>query len=583
MLTSQFHWQACVAILGAACASAMASASSESNFSAEMESATTLGLVQGVQHQLQQVQQHLDASIGQLQANLQLEQQQQQMLWGMVAQQGQQLETLAAYFQAFTMQATASTAGQPSRAERRKAASAKRPQRREREALRGAVAAATPLLDHSDARASSPSSQTSEVEVGFEERLQATAARASAASAPAQLQPSDGREVLGAADGTATPALGTAEERAIRAEAEARAAREEVARADARAVAAEARARAAEAEAALRVAEMQRVHVASDRGRAWLKDRLARAQEEAAASVWERLASEQRATAAEARAAAAETACAEALAEVQRARSAEAQHLEKSESLLRALRSIREELRCPVLHGLCEDPVVGSDGKTYERQAIMSWLREHGTSPFTRDPMQKRVYPNRFAAYVLEILAEVDMGTSESESSTASQNPQDADDPDPTALRAAIDEWDETTAMSLLRRAELPGLNYYPEGPRGRSSVLHRAIEQELPEVAMAIVRRPDFELINMQEWAVGYTALHQAAHKGYLRLCQAIINREDFYMVLNPGHYSATASQMATNFPEVAAFLQAVENRAREEEARQRQERWTRFEGPEM
>jgi hypothetical protein len=33
------------------------------------------------------------------------------------------------------------------------------------------------------------------------------------------------------------------------------------------------------------------------------------------------------------------------------------------------------------------DPVLGSDGRTYERSAITEWLRTHTTSPITREPM----------------------------------------------------------------------------------------------------------------------------------------------------------------------------------------------------
>jgi hypothetical protein len=33
------------------------------------------------------------------------------------------------------------------------------------------------------------------------------------------------------------------------------------------------------------------------------------------------------------------------------------------------------------------DPVIGSDGRTYERSAITAWLKDHKTSPITREPM----------------------------------------------------------------------------------------------------------------------------------------------------------------------------------------------------
>ena len=45
------------------------------------------------------------------------------------------------------------------------------------------------------------------------------------------------------------------------------------------------------------------------------------------------------------------------------------------------------DLLCPITLSLMRDPVVGTDGHTYERSAITEWLRTHVTSPVTREPM----------------------------------------------------------------------------------------------------------------------------------------------------------------------------------------------------
>lgn len=42
---------------------------------------------------------------------------------------------------------------------------------------------------------------------------------------------------------------------------------------------------------------------------------------------------------------------------------------------------------CPILHTLMIDPVVDSDGNTYEKHAIEEWVRQNGTSPITRAPL----------------------------------------------------------------------------------------------------------------------------------------------------------------------------------------------------
>jgi len=38
-----------------------------------------------------------------------------------------------------------------------------------------------------------------------------------------------------------------------------------------------------------------------------------------------------------------------------------------------------------------EDPVIAEDGHTYERVAIVAWVEGHGTSPITRDPLDKNI------------------------------------------------------------------------------------------------------------------------------------------------------------------------------------------------
>ena len=44
--------------------------------------------------------------------------------------------------------------------------------------------------------------------------------------------------------------------------------------------------------------------------------------------------------------------------------------------------------KCCITHQLMADPVIGTDGYTYERAAIVQWLNVHGTSPMTRETMR---------------------------------------------------------------------------------------------------------------------------------------------------------------------------------------------------
>jgi len=36
---------------------------------------------------------------------------------------------------------------------------------------------------------------------------------------------------------------------------------------------------------------------------------------------------------------------------------------------------------CPITHELMTDPVIDPDGNSYERSAIVNWLKENSTSP----------------------------------------------------------------------------------------------------------------------------------------------------------------------------------------------------------
>ena len=50
---------------------------------------------------------------------------------------------------------------------------------------------------------------------------------------------------------------------------------------------------------------------------------------------------------------------------------------------------------CPITQDLMIDPVLATDGHTYERRAIEDWLVSHSTSPMTGAELEmKAVFPN---------------------------------------------------------------------------------------------------------------------------------------------------------------------------------------------
>ena len=51
------------------------------------------------------------------------------------------------------------------------------------------------------------------------------------------------------------------------------------------------------------------------------------------------------------------------------------------------IKAIEESITCPITQMPMNNPVTGSDGQTYEREAIETWLQSHGTSPHDRSTM----------------------------------------------------------------------------------------------------------------------------------------------------------------------------------------------------
>ncbi|CAF1391839.1 unnamed protein product [Adineta steineri] len=49
--------------------------------------------------------------------------------------------------------------------------------------------------------------------------------------------------------------------------------------------------------------------------------------------------------------------------------------------------TIESTLLCPITHQIFKDPVLAEDGHTYERESIVQWVQNHGTSPLTRQPL----------------------------------------------------------------------------------------------------------------------------------------------------------------------------------------------------
>ncbi len=65
------------------------------------------------------------------------------------------------------------------------------------------------------------------------------------------------------------------------------------------------------------------------------------------------------------------------------------------------------DMLCPITCEIMKDPVICSDGNTYERKAIETWLRTNNKSPSTNLPLvNKTLIPNVFAKRVIDAYKE---------------------------------------------------------------------------------------------------------------------------------------------------------------------------------
>jgi Mg-chelatase subunit ChlD len=53
-----------------------------------------------------------------------------------------------------------------------------------------------------------------------------------------------------------------------------------------------------------------------------------------------------------------------------------------------SMQTPEDNFYCPITLGIMMDPVIGSDGQTYERSAIENWLKANNKSPLTKQPME---------------------------------------------------------------------------------------------------------------------------------------------------------------------------------------------------
>lgn len=65
--------------------------------------------------------------------------------------------------------------------------------------------------------------------------------------------------------------------------------------------------------------------------------------------------------------------------------------------------NFKDEFICPITNELMKNPVMTKDGITYEKEAIMDWLKKNSSCPVTRKPLCKEdLFPNYSLKRIIE-------------------------------------------------------------------------------------------------------------------------------------------------------------------------------------
>ena len=74
-------------------------------------------------------------------------------------------------------------------------------------------------------------------------------------------------------------------------------------------------------------------------------------------------------------------------------------------------KEIPDAFKCPITLQIMVEPVVTSDGHTYEKIVIKKWLESHDTSPKTNQQIEKTLVPNYALRSAIEQLFGVEQTT----------------------------------------------------------------------------------------------------------------------------------------------------------------------------
>lgn len=183
-------------------------------------------------------------------------------------------------------------------------------------------------------------------------------------------------------------------------------------------------------------------------------------------------------------------------------------------------KAIKELCTCPLTLQVMEQPALGADFYTYERESISKWLNERTTSPFTRAPMAATgLRVNKIAEGLVEVMKK--HFPEDTEPCLALKMPPVLVGGE---LMSAILTRDEDLALELLARPiEDSKLNSLYRHNEEKYTMLHFALIYRLPRAATALVKRRDFRRTACKGHN-GVLAIHIAAALGYMDTFEAIV-----------------------------------------------------------
>ncbi|KDO32075.1 hypothetical protein SPRG_03294 [Saprolegnia parasitica CBS 223.65] len=111
--------------------------------------------------------------------------------------------------------------------------------------------------------------------------------------------------------------------------------------------------------------------------------------------------------------------------------------------------------RCPIGHEMMVDPVVASDGHTYERAQIARWLQTHDSSPITNGKLAtKALLPNHTLKQAI----------AEFQSYVASSRRREREDDGPADRPAQVPRTQHTATRRFDDEATTDDMHFDPSG-----------------------------------------------------------------------------------------------------------------------